>query len=112
MEKATQKLPATDQQNEKAHSIRLSPTTYDKLTDILSKVNEKKMGRSTKADEVIALALKLVGQEGIRALQEASLSNADRLELDYQKYIRENSFISQDEYLGRLMKGELSAKKA
>lgn len=112
MEKPVQKLGTANQQNEKAHSIRVSPVTYNRLSEILAKVNEKKMGRSTRADEVVALALNLVTQEEVKALQEASLSNADRLELSYQKYIRENAFISQDEYLGRLMKGELPARKS
>ena len=110
MEKPTQKLQESKEQADKILTVRVSPKTRDLLTEILKKVNGKDHGRCIKADAVLALALSLVTQKEIRELQESSLTNADRLELQYQRYIQENSFISKDEWIGRLMKGELRVK--
>jgi hypothetical protein len=69
--------------------------TYNRLSEILTKVNDKKMGRSTRADEVVALALNLVTQEEVRALQEAALSNADSTKMPSvsQKYFINLPFL-------------------
>ena len=108
MEKISQKLPETKAKADRFQNIRVMPETRELLTEILKKVNGKERGRNIKTDEVLAIALTLITPKEIKELQEASLSNADRLELSYQKYILENSFISQDEWLGRLMKGALA----
>jgi len=105
MEKVSQKVPETEVKGDKIIHVRVTEKTRELLTSVLKKVNSKERGRSIKADEVIALALNLITSVEIKQLQEASLSNADRLELSYQKYIRENSPISKDEWIGILLDG-------
>ncbi len=107
MEKTSQKVQETREQSDKVQNIRVNSQTREVLAEILNKVNGKEHGRNIKADDLIAIALSLITPKEIKELQEASLSNADRLELGYQKYVTENSYISKDEYLGHLMNGEL-----
>lgn len=110
MEKTPQKLQSVAAKKNNHHNVRLTEGTWKILTELLKKINGKDRGRSIKADEVIALALSLITPGEIKELQDGSLSNADRLELKYQKYIQENSYMSKDDFLGRLMKGELNPK--
>ncbi len=111
MEKQSQKVQNTGERTDKIQNVRVTPASRELLAEILGKVNNKQQGRSVKATEIIALALSLITPKEIRELQETSLSNADRLELKYRKYSQENAYISKDEYIGRLMKGEVPLEK-
>lgn len=89
--------------------IRVSSETRKKLQNQIEKINQKDFGRTVRADELISIALDLVRSEHIERLQQASLSNFERMERDYKAYIAKHGPISKDDYLGMLLKGEASA---
>ena len=91
-----------------AHAaLRVRKETRKKVVTELAKVNRKDFGRRVRTDEYLLLAISLIRSEHIHSLQEASLSNADRLERDYRAYVAQHGSISKDEYLGRRLRGEL-----
>ena len=75
---------------------------------IQAKANKKEGGRTIKIDPIIKLALSLIEPKHIKDIQEASLTNQDRLEIEYQAYIAKNGMISKDEYLGKRLRGEIA----
>ena len=87
-------------------AIRVKKETRKRLLSDLAKVNKKDFGRRVRADEYLSVALSLVSSEHVRALQESSLSNADRLSREHQEYVAKNGAISKDEYLGKRLRGE------
>lgn len=89
-------------------SVPVHPATRDQIASLLENVNAKKHGRTIRADELIAEAVKLVGKETIEALQQRSLTNSDRIALSYEKYVEENGPLSKDTYLGLLIAGKTS----
>lgn len=60
-------------------------------------------------DELILLLLGRLTEQDITALQEGSLSNADRLELAHREHVKSHGTISMDAFLGKILKGEISA---
>jgi hypothetical protein len=76
----------------------------------LQKINEKKHGRRVRADELMAHLLSFLTNDGRRALQEATMSNQDLIERDYQEYCATYQKISKDEYLGKLRRGGLGTE--
>lgn len=91
-------------------SIRVAKETARSLQLQLAQVNKKDYGKRIKPDQLIALALGLIKPEHVTQLQETSLSNQDRFERDYSAYIAEHGKITKDEFLGKLMKGEIVRK--
>ena len=86
-----------------ASTVRVSNSTQKLLTSVLQKSNKKSYGRRVKADPVLQLALSKLTDADIKALQEQSLSNADRMEMKYREFVRANGPISKDEFLGTLL---------
>lgn len=89
-------------------SLRIRRETKRLIESALERVNKKDLGRRIRAEEYLALALNLVTPQHLAQLQETSLSNRDRLERDYRVYVSRNSPISQDEYLGKILSGEIN----
>lgn len=87
--------------------LNIRRETKRKIQAELAKLNKKDFGRRIYADDYITFAISLVTPESIQHLQEASLSNADRLERDYKNYIATSGHISKDEYLGKRLTGEI-----
>lgn len=70
----------------------------------LAKLNKKEFGRRIRVDDYVAKAISKLTDDDRRELQEASLSNADRLELMYRQHGKSgDSQISKEEFLGRLI---------
>ena len=92
-------------------TVRVSNSTQKLLTSVLQKSNKKSYGRRVKADPVLQLALSKLTDADIKALQEQSLSNADRMEMKYREFVRTNGPISKDEFLGTLL-GSNGAKSS
>jgi len=89
--------------------VRISPATRSILDQLLERANQKELGKRIKSEEIVALSLSLVNDQHIARLQEQSLSNADRLELQFRKYAKENGAISRDEFIGKLLVGEIKS---
>lgn len=88
--------------------LRVKRETKRRVLSELAKINKKDFGRMVRADELIALAMSLVEPKHLTELQERSLSNADRLERQYQAYIKTNGNVSKDAFLGKFLAGEIT----
>lgn len=82
--------------------IRVGKETKRDLARLIEKVNKKQFGKRIKVGELIALSIKLIAEKHIVELQQASLSNADKIEMQYKEYVRQNGAISKDDFLGKL----------
>ncbi len=89
-----------------ASSLRVKPETRKRVLAELAKVNKKTFGRKVRVDQVLNLLLTLLKPEHIKTLQEESLSNADRIEINYREHIKRHGPISKDEFLGLLLSAE------
>lgn len=70
----------------------------------LAKLNKKEFGRRIRVDDYVAKAIAKLTDDDRRELQQASLSNADRLELMYRQHAKSgDSQISKEQFLGRLI---------
>ena len=87
--------------------IRVQQSTKDKIDKILAVSNEKEFGRRVKADDLISFALDLVTDAHIQSLRDASLSNADRLEILFQQHRRKRKTLTKDQFIGLLISGKL-----
>lgn len=90
-------------------ALRVKPETRKKILLELAKANKKEFGRKVKADDIIAVAINLVEPHHIKELQEATLSNQDRLEREFKAYIAKHGPISKDSYLGKRLRGEIAS---
>ena len=83
--------------------IRVSRETKKRLLADLVRLNKKDLGRHVRADEVVALALSLLEAKHYTQLQDATLSNSDRLERRYREYVKKDGAITTDEFIGKLL---------
>lgn len=81
------------------------------LASLKERANKKAHGRKIKDSEIIAKALSLVEQQHLQELQETTLSEKDRLHMAHEDFVKSNGKISLDQFIGRLLKGEISAKQ-
>jgi hypothetical protein len=86
--------------------LRVKRETKRRVLSELAKANKKEFGRKVRTDELISLALSLLESRHISELQERSLTNADKLQRQYNEYVKKNGAISKDAYIGRLLAGE------
>lgn len=91
------------QNNVSTVSLRVKRETKRRIQAELVKVNKKEFGKKVRSDELIMRAIALLGDADIAALQDASFSNADRLEQQYRNYVRTHAGVSKDEFLGTLL---------
>jgi hypothetical protein len=90
-------------------TLRVRRDFAKKFHSELQKINEKKHGRRVRSDELMTHLLGFLTNDGRRALQEATMSNQDLIERDYQEYCATHQKISKDEYFGMLRQGALAA---
>jgi len=90
-------------------AVRLAQPTQKKLTQLLSKINKKSFGKRVKNNELILLALSLITDAHVKTLQETSLSNADKLEMEYKAFVKANGHVTKDEFLGHLLNQNTAA---
>lgn len=90
--------------------IRVRVETKKRVFQEVAKANKKDFGKRIRPEDIVALALSLLEPAHIQELQNASLTNADRLERDYRAYIAKHGQISKDAYLGRRLAGEVSSE--
>ncbi|RYZ89885.1 MAG: hypothetical protein EOP06_08655 [Proteobacteria bacterium] len=77
------------------------------LNQIKEKANKKSFGRKVKDSEIIRAAIKLIGAGEINKLQEATYSEQDRLRIVHENYQKQNGKVSLDQFIGKLMRGEI-----
>jgi hypothetical protein len=104
-----------DVKNSKAHKLKpvlkkLDPAAGKILSTLSEKANKKERGRKIRDGEILALGLKLIKDEHIKQLQEESLSEKDRLAEAYEKYQKNHGKLSMDQFIGKLLKGEINEK--
>ncbi len=95
--------------------IRVSKEIRKDIARLLETINKKQFGKKIKVAQLIELAIKLINDDHIKELQQTSLTNADKIEMQYRDYVRQNGPISKDEYMGKLhelMLGQMSKPTA
>ena len=114
METETIKTQGKTSKKEK-HQIalykKIDPESAKILEGIRERVNKKQYGRKINDAEIIAVALKLVTTEAIKELQERTYNENDRLHLIHDEYQKTNGKISLDQFIGRLIRGEINLAK-
>jgi hypothetical protein len=105
--KQEQKIPKSKGTKSSTAPIRVKRETRKKILQELVKANKKEYGRKLRAEDLIALAITLLQPEHITQLQDAALSNADRLEQLYKNYAAKHGSLSKDAFLGKLLAGEM-----
>jgi len=88
--------------------IRISKQTKKILDNLVKKSNSKKFGRVIKADDLVLIGLKKISEDEISKLQDNSISNKDRMEIAFSKHKRSHQSITRDEFLGLVLKREIS----
>ena len=86
---------------------KLDAETAKLLQQIKEKANKKSFGRKVMDREVIAIGLRQIGPDQIKQLQEVTYSAKDRLHMAHESYCRDHSRISLDDFIGRLMSGQI-----
>lgn len=100
--KKTEKRPLV-----KVQLKKLDIETSKLLSQLKEKVNKKSFGRKVKDSEIIRTAINLVGVAEIQQLQESTYSEQDRLRIVHEKFQKQNGKISLDQFIGKLMRGEI-----
>ena len=77
------------------------------LAVIKEKINKKSVGRKIKDAEILSLAIRQINSEHITGLQQLTYSEKDRLTLAHNEYQTLNGKISLDQFIGKLMRGEI-----
>ncbi|MCE3009737.1 MAG: hypothetical protein LW875_03900 [Proteobacteria bacterium] len=105
-EKAQEKKVNTSKR--KTFLKKLDPETAKTLLALKEKANKKNFGRKIRDTEIIAKALTLIEPTHLEELQEATLSEKDRLLMAHEEFVKQNGKISLDQFIGKLLKGEIS----
>lgn len=87
---------------------KLDPDSAKLLQQLKDRANKKTHGRKVRDSEILALAIKQITAEHIQSLQEATLSERDRLQIAHEEFQRVNGKISIDQFIGKLLRGEIS----
>ena len=90
-------------------SLRVKRETKKRIQAELAKVNKKDFGKKIRCDELIGVAFSLLTDQHLKALQEGSMSNADRLEIQYRDFVKKHGATSKDEFLGIILNGNMPA---
>jgi hypothetical protein len=90
---------------------KIDQDTSKLLNQLKDRANKKEFGRKVKDSEIISLALKQITPDHIKLLQEDTFSQKDRLAIAHEDYQKENGKLSQDQFIGKLLRGEISLKK-
>ena len=83
--------------------VRVLRPTAKSLKGILLKLNKKSYGRKVRPDDVIAKSLSLLNDSHLQEIQEATMTNMDKIDMAYHNYCKNKGQISKDAYLGRLL---------
>ena len=96
----------SNNQNKQVKVIRVNESISKKVDSLLQKANKKKVGKSIKPNELLALALDLINENHIKKLQEDSISHEERKEHLRLIYIKKKGQITKDLFTGFMMTPE------
>jgi hypothetical protein len=88
---------------------RLDAETGRLLQQIKEKANKKTHGRKVRESQILAYAVRLIQPEHIKDLQAATLSERDRLQIQFEEFQKTSGKLSMDEFIGKLLRGEVAA---
>ncbi len=80
------------------------------LQSLKDKANKKSFGRKIRDSEILAKALGLIQPTHLIELQEATLSEKDRLHMAHEEFMKQHGKLSLDQFIGRLLKGEIKTQ--
>lgn len=109
-------ITATDKTRKKEVSKKeiflkkIDSESFKLLQQLKDRVNKKTIGRKIKDGEVIGLALKLISSDQIKELQEMTYSEKDRLALAHDDYQKRNGKLTIEQFISKLLNGEISTK--
>jgi hypothetical protein len=101
------KKPHSNSIKKKSLTKKLDPETGKLLQQLREKANRKNFGRRVRDNQILNLALGLVTSEHLQGLQDAALSERDRLRIAHEEHCKEFGKITLDHFLGLLMRGEI-----
>ena len=108
MERSTQvKVAKPKSASASTVGLRVRRETKKRIQAELAKVNKKDFGKKVRCDELIGTALSLLTEQHIKELQNCSMTNADRLEIQYRDYVKKHGATTKDEFLGKILCGEI-----
>lgn len=87
-------------------SLRMKRETKRRVLAEVAKVNKKSFGKKVRVDELIGILLPMLNEAHIKAMQDSSMTNADRLEMQYRVFVSKHGQMSKDEYIGKLLSGD------
>lgn len=111
MDSSTQKTEKTKPIKQKSTMKKLDPGAVRVLAQLKERANRKEFGRKVLEKEILSLAVKLVNDDHLKELQAQTYSERDRLSMAHEDYQKAHGKISLDQFIGKLLKGEVSTKK-
>ena len=107
VERPVRKSQSASKSKDKSTLKKIDFDTAKAVTQIRDKANKKKYGRKVRDTEVLAMAVSLVTEKEIKLLQEATFSEQDRLHMAHSDYVSNNGKITLDDFIGKLLRGEI-----
>lgn len=89
---------------------KLDLETIKLLSNLKDRANKKDLGRKIRDAEIIYLGLTLIESHHLEALKESTYSEQDRLMLAHNEFQKANGKITLDQFIGKLLRGEVSAQ--
>lgn len=77
------------------------------LAALKEQANKKHYGRNITEGEILSKAITLLNSEHLKELQDLSFSETDRLHIAHENYVKQNGKITLDQFIGRLLKGDI-----
>lgn len=108
---AEAKTPKKPQAKRQTCLKKIDLETSKLLNQLRDRANKKPYGRKVRDVELIAAGLRLLGETHITELQDQTLSEQDRLKMAHEDYQKANGKISLDQFIGRLIRGEIQIQK-
>lgn len=111
--KAAAKLRKTKDSKEKdikkTTLKKLNAEAAKLLSALQEKANKKDHGRKVRDSEIIHLGLSLIEGSHLETLKESTYSEKDRLAIAHQEYQKTHGKLTLDQFIGKLLKGEIQA---
>ena len=110
----TQKKTSKKEKPEQPKKIglvkKLDPAAAKLLFNLTEKANKKDYGRRVQEREIIQLALVQVTDEHIKEIQKTTLTGEDQVKIAHLEFLKTNPRVSLDQFLIRLVRGEINMK--
>lgn len=107
-EKPTKRRSKSSKSADNGCLKKIDAETAKQLKQIKDKANKKQFGRNVRDSEVLSMAVGMITEAEIKLLQEATYSEKDRLHIAHSEYVTQNGKITLDDFIGKLLRGEIS----